>query len=49
MREMINHKKALSLGFGMTISSLSFIPFFNLMVLPAAVIGGVYLFSKEYR
>ncbi|ASQ45623.1 sulfate transporter CysZ [Legionella clemsonensis] len=48
MRQMISHKKALSLGFGMTISGLSFIPFLNLIIMPAAVVGSVYLFTKEY-
>ncbi|CEK11007.1 sulfate transporter CysZ [Legionella hackeliae] len=44
MRTIINHSKALSFGFGMTISSLSFIPFLNLIIMPAAVVGGVFLF-----
>ncbi|WED44025.1 sulfate transporter CysZ [Legionella cardiaca] len=44
MRKMINNKKSLTLGFGSTISLLSFIPLINLFIMPAAVIGGTFLF-----
>jgi CysZ protein len=49
MQGMIKQKKILSLGFGMSINLLTFVPFLNLITLPAAVIGGVILYFEEYH
>jgi CysZ protein len=49
MQGMIKEKKLLSLGFGMSINLLTFVPFLNLITLPAAVIGGVILYFEEYH
>jgi CysZ protein len=48
MQSSIKEKSMLSLGFGSAINLLSFIPFLNLIILPAAVIGGVLLFCEEH-
>lgn len=44
MRNMMKDRKSLSLGFGISISLFSFIPFVNFLIMPAAVVGGVFLF-----
>jgi CysZ protein len=44
MKEVIHHNKMLSLGFGVAISSMSLVPFLNILVMPAAVIGGTWMF-----
>ncbi|KTD23376.1 putative sulfate transport protein CysZ [Legionella lansingensis] len=44
MRSMISNNKSLSLGFGFAASLLSFVPFMNLLVMPAAVIGATNMF-----
>ncbi len=46
MRNRINQSPMLSLGFGSFISLASFVPILNLIVMPAAVIGGTRLFCK---
>lgn len=49
MREKINSKKALLLGFGALINVLSLIPILNIIIMPAAVIGSVSMFHKEIQ
>ena len=49
MQFKIKEKKMLSLGFGFIINFLSFVPFLNLIVIPAAVIGGVLLYCEEHN
>ncbi|WP_058469678.1 sulfate transporter CysZ [Legionella jordanis] len=49
MRNKIKQKTMVSLGFGAGISLASFIPFLNIICLPAAVIGGVFLYKNEFR
>ncbi|MBA2650718.1 MAG: sulfate transporter CysZ [Tatlockia sp.] len=49
MRLKMKDKRTLSLGFGSLINLVSFIPFLNLITLPAAVIGGVILFCEEHK
>ncbi|MBA3535408.1 MAG: hypothetical protein H0T84_02180 [Tatlockia sp.] len=48
MRLKIKEKSMLSLGFGCFINLASFVPFLNLITLPAAVIGGVILYCEEH-
>lgn len=49
MKEKIQDKAMLSFGFGACINITSIIPFINLIALPAAVIGSVFLYSNEYK
>lgn len=49
MQAMMKQKTMLSLGFGFTINLISFIPFLNLLTVPAAVIGGVMLYFEEHK
>ncbi|KTD25919.1 MULTISPECIES: sulfate transporter CysZ [Legionella] len=49
MRNKIQDNAMLSLGFGSCISLASFIPFVNLVILTAAVIGSVFLYNEEYQ
>jgi CysZ protein len=49
MQAMMKQKTMLSLGFGFTINLISFIPFLNLITVPAAVIGGVMLYCEEHK
>jgi CysZ protein len=49
MRSMIKGRGMLSLGFGIGINFISFIPLLNLLAIPAAVIGGVILYFEEYN
>lgn len=49
MRVMVKDKTMLSLGFGFCINLISFVPFLNLLILPAAVIGGVILYCEEHK
>ena len=49
MREQLNNKRMLSLGFGSIINVFNFIPFLNLVVMPVAVIGGVLLFCDNNK
>ncbi|RUQ91508.1 sulfate transporter CysZ [Legionella septentrionalis] len=49
MREKINDNRLMTLGFGAFINFLSFIPFLNLITMPAAVIGGVILYCEENK
>ena len=49
MREQLNNKRMLSLGFGSIINVFNFIPFVNLVVMPVAVIGGVLLFCDNNK
>ncbi|MBA2656891.1 MAG: sulfate transporter CysZ [Tatlockia sp.] len=47
MRQKVGEKTMLSLGFGLAINFLSFVPVLNLLTLPAAVIGGVIFYCEE--
>lgn len=47
MRKQIKMSKSLSLGFGSMISLLSFVPFLNILIMPAAVIGGTLMWHQR--
>lgn len=47
-RVIMKERPMLFLGFGFMINGLSFIPLFNLVLLPAAVIGAVLMFNNIY-
>lgn len=47
MKERIYLNKAQTLGFGSLINLLSFIPILNLIIMPAAVIGGVLMYHSQ--
>lgn len=49
MRAIMKERPMLFLGFGFMINGFSFIPLFNLILLPAAVIGAVLMYNKEYH
>lgn len=49
MRVMIKDKTMQSLGFGFCINLISLVPFLNLLILPAAVIGGVIFYCEEQK
>lgn len=47
MRDKLRGKRFLSFGFGSFINLASFIPLLNVLVMPAAVIGGVMMYCEE--
>ncbi|MFW2570618.1 sulfate transporter CysZ [Legionella sp. 29fVS95] len=49
MRKQIKNSKRFSMGFGFIISLLSFIPFLNILIMPAAVIGGTLMWYKRQQ
>jgi CysZ protein len=49
MLEKIRLRRSLSLGFGVAIHLLSFIPLLNIFIMPAAVIGSVMMYCDENK
>lgn len=49
MRFMVKDKAMMSTGFGLLINLVSFVPILNLIILPAAVIGGVIFYCEEHK
>ncbi|MFC3907674.1 sulfate transporter CysZ [Legionella dresdenensis] len=47
MKNAIYLNKSQTLGFGSLINLLSFIPVLNIIVMPAAVIGGVFMYHSQ--
>lgn len=47
MKEKLQQKKWLALGFGSLINLTSFIPILNIIIMPAAVVGAVILYKIE--
>lgn len=46
-KTLIKKNKALAFGFGVSIAILSFIPFLNILIMPAAAIGGTLMFCDK--
>ncbi len=49
MQRKFRDKKMVLLGFGSLMNVASFIPIFNLLTMPAGVIGGVIMYCEEYK
>lgn len=49
MQEKLQQKRLLLLGFGSLINILSIVPLLNLIMMPAAVIGGVMSYQAEFK
>lgn len=49
MKEKLQKKKWLTLGFGSLINVTSFVPVLNMIIMPAAVIGAVILYKNEFN
>lgn len=47
MRDKLQHNRLSTLGFGTMTNLASIIPFLNILVMPAAVIGGVIMFCEK--
>ena len=49
MKQKIKDKPSQTLGFGLIINLISIIPIFNILVMPAAVIGSVIFYCEEHK
>lgn len=49
MRAKMQGRGLLSLGFGFIVNVLSFLPVINLLLMPAAVVGGTLLYCNEFH
>jgi CysZ protein len=49
MKNKVRKSSMISLGFGSVINLASFVPALNLIMMPAAVIGGVILFCEQHN
>jgi CysZ protein len=49
MRELMQKRPLLNLGFGIGVLLFTLIPFINFLIVPAAVAGATALWVKEYR